>query len=344
MCRFSYTPSTDIHRSSIEVDSMSSFEATAAAAENTVGAAPAAACPAKRKAEKQPSSSSSAKKRSKKSHPAPEPTAAAAAAAQPTAELKLADAILSMEKPRPSGGATDAAPATSRKHESAATAAATDAPTTNKKRKRSADAKHQAAAAATGAVASQTTAVDAAAPAASQPAAAKKEPAAGSSSSSSSSSSVNGNLHVLIRHHGKIPFAKPVVIEWSPLPVLGRGSNYKPNPTGKPTERYQYLRLPASEDIVLKPLACQLVDMNYGIQFVGQNAHQLHSWSVHNWEPLMNEGVTVSYAEPIQQNIRLLVQNCSDQKVVIKQGDPLAIVRFHPLAKKLSLHYVPLSQ
>lgn len=261
---------------------------------------------------------------------------ALSAGEQPAVGATLADAILAIDKkptekqsPVKQAATESHGTGTKRKHDATATAEdEVKKPPSKKKRAASTNTT-----ATTTAVASPAASETAAAPA--PVAAAKKE---------SSSGGGSGNLHVLIRHHGKIPFAKPVVIEWSPLPVLGRGSNYKPNPSGKPTERYQYLRLPASEDIVLKPLACQLVDMNYGIQFVGQNAHQVNSWSVHNWEPLMNEGVTVSYAEPIQQNIRLLVQNCSEQKVVIKQGDPLAIVRFHPLAKKLSLHYVPLSQ
>lgn len=145
------------------------------------------------------------------------------------------------------------------------------------------------------------------------------------------------NLPILIRHHGKIPFAKPVVLEWSPVPAK---SNDEKKPSAS-TETYQYLRIPAAEDITVKPLTCQIVDLKFGLQFT--NNHNHTQWFVHNWEPLLNEGLTVHYSQPLQHNIVLLLHNCTEKPIDIKQGDPLAVIRFHPLPQKLSLTYLPMN-
>lgn len=158
---------------------------------------------------------------------------------------------------------------------------------------------------------------------------------------------VPSNLTILIRHQGKISFAKPIVLEWSPLPVTksktenpDEEEKLVPATTKEPTEQYQYLRVPASQDYEISPLGCQLINLNFGLQFADKEFTQLCNWSVHNWEPLLNEGLVVHYAEPIQQNIQLLVQNCGDRNILIKQGEPLAVIRFHPLPRRLTLRYV----
>lgn len=158
---------------------------------------------------------------------------------------------------------------------------------------------------------------------------------------------LSNNLSILIRHHGKVSFAKPVVLEWAPLPVVkSKAENAEQQeeliaaPNKEPTAQYQYLRIPASQDYEVNPLGCQLINLNFGLQFADKEFTQMCKWSVHNWEPLLNEGLVVHYADPIQQNIQLLVQNCGDRKIVIKQGEPLAVIRFHPLPKRITLRYV----
>lgn len=179
------------------------------------------------------------------------------------------------------------------------------------------------------------------------------------SSGSKQCSNASSSLNILIRHHGKIPFARPIVLEWSPLPVA-TSSGIQPGTVtaaaaaattqssaaaaaaAKNADKYQYLRVPASEDIVIKPLTYKIVDLRFGLQFSNTRTTQNCQWSVHNWEPLLLEGLVIHHANPLQHNVKLLMQNCSERVIEIKQGDPLAVIRFSPLPKKLQLNYIPL--
>lgn len=145
------------------------------------------------------------------------------------------------------------------------------------------------------------------------------------------------------------------MLEWSPLPVATSSGTIQPGTVtaaattqssaaaaAKNADKYQYLRVPASEDIVIKPLTYKIVDLRFGLQFSNTRTTQNCQWSVHNWEPLLLEGLVIHHANPLQHNVKLLMQNCSERVIEIKQGDPLAVIRFSPLPKKLQLNYIPL--
>lgn len=184
-------------------------------------------------------------------------------------------------------------------------------------------------------------------PAAAEPAAVvaanKRKASNGNVAAAPSSNNLPSSLTLLIRYMGEITFARPSILEWSPLPVTGSGSHLKAAvPTPRNSEKFAYLRLPASHDIVIEPLKTQMIDMQFGLQFQGAKNTQANQWTVENWEPLLREGVIVHSAQPQIQNLRFVLQNAGSNTVIIKAGDPLAVIRFHPLPKKLNLVYVPL--
>lgn len=171
---------------------------------------------------------------------------------------------------------------------------------------------------------------------------ATKQPAKSSSSQPPSSNSTTTTT-LLVRYLGDITFAKPSLVEWSPLPVSGSGNNVKAaQPSARNTVKFMYLRLPANHDITIDPLKTCMVDMQYGLQIAGAKNHQTIQLSVHNWEPLMHEGVLVHSAQPALHNLRLMLQNTGPRTAYIKAGDPIAIVSIYPLPSKINLQYVPL--